>query len=243
MAPLESGILIGHAPRFHLARSWNERLQVNSGVIVDSDRLWPRDDWRNPSVDELRLLTTADEAAPAVRLFNIPPKIRDRWWQFAAGESASPPGRAAPTFEQIAGEVIEFLQFKRLPLPAASTLEVVVNAPGQPSTRPNLGGLTAEPTWPGMIGGINLGDQESSLILLNLGEAHLRSSDSGISRADRFHDRVRAFLTTHDGYPLLRVRLLPCEGYWLPAGTVAFDGDTRGQTEIDVQLIIKASPS
>lgn len=234
MPPLEPGIRIGHAPHFHSARSWSERLRINSGVLMDAGRIWPRDDWRDLSMDELALLTTAEGDGPAIRLFNIPPKLRELWWQFAAGASASTPGKPAPTFERVAGEVIEYLQFKRLPLPAASTLEAVVNAPAQPSTRPNLGGLTAESTWPGLLGGINLGDQESSLVVLNLSEYELRADAP-------FHDRVRAFLTAQSDYPLLQIRFSPCEGYWLPPGPIAIDGDTRGQTEIDVQLIFRAS--
>ncbi|HEV8063116.1 MAG TPA: hypothetical protein VGP68_24760 [Gemmataceae bacterium] len=41
-------------------------------------------------------------------------------------------------------------------------------------------------------------------------------------------------------YPLFRVKLAPGDGIWLPHSSVAFDGDTRGRTEVDVQLLIRA---
>jgi hypothetical protein len=164
--------------------------------------------------------------------------LHAKWWDFAACQAA-PDGKTGVTFQQFAGEVVEYLQFKRLPLPPASAMEVIINAPGLPSTRPQMGGLTAEPPVKGLRGGINLSDQESALIVLNLGEIQMSSRNASSSPQVSFHQRAQAFLAGNLNYPLVRIALLPGEGYWLPPGPVALDGDTRGRTEIDVRLLIR----
>jgi hypothetical protein len=240
MAHLEPGIRFGNAPHFQISRSWSDRLLVNSGVVAHGDCLWPRDDWRPLSTEELGILTTAEvESDDALLLFNIPERLHTRWWDFAAAE-ADQASKGTVTFKQFAGEMLEYLHFKRLPLPPACAFEVVVNASGQPSTRPQMGGLTAQGPIEGLRGGINLSDQEAALVVLNLGEKQLSIRQTGLPAENSFHQQVRAFLSANLDYPLLRVALLPGEGYWLPRGPVALDGDTRGRSEIDVQLLIRA---
>jgi len=226
MASLQPGIRIVNAPRFHSARSWSDRLCVNTGVVEDSGRVFARDDWRAPTEDEIRLLTVLDEKGDAgdeLALFNIPERLHAQWWTLAADPAAdSEAGRAA--FQQYAGAVLEYLHFKRLPLPPACTLEVVLHAPGQASTRPNLGGLSAPQAGVGILGGINLGDEESALIFLNRLPA-------------------QSLLTPESAYPLIKIRLRPGEGFWLPRSPIVIDGDTRGREEVDVQLVIRTKPT
>jgi hypothetical protein len=135
VAPLTPGIGLVDAPHFQGARSWSERLRLNSGVEIAGDRIWPRDDWRPPSPDELALLTDRP-ATENLGFFHIPDRLRAEWWQVAAD-------CGGPAFQEFAGEVLTYLQFKRLPLPPTCTFEVVIHAPGQASTRPLAGSLTA----------------------------------------------------------------------------------------------------
>ncbi len=239
MAPLEPGIRVGLAPHFQNTRPVSERLQLNSGVISDAGRIWPRTDWRAPSAEELAMLTAGEEDPGVLRLFHIPERLRARWWEFAAGQE-SEASKSALTFTQVAGEISEFLGFKRLPLPRPSTLEVVVHAPDLPSIKPAMAGLAAPLPWTGLCGGINLGDQETSLVVINLGERQVRERRLECSVETPFLDRVGVFLTAHPEYPVLRIRLQPGEGYWLPATELGFDCDTRGRGEVDVQLLIRA---
>ena len=173
------------------------------------------------------MLTAGDAVgAEAVRLFHIPERLQVRWWEFAAGQ-ADGAGKQPLTFTQVAGEISEFLEFKRLPLPRPSTLEVAVSGAEQPSTKPEMAGLAADWSRAGLCGGINLGDQESSLLIINLGEAQLRDRVLGLATSASFSERMTAFLRSHLDYPVLRIRLQPCEGYWLPATEFAMDSDTR----------------
>jgi hypothetical protein len=210
MPILEPGIRLVTAPHFHFARSWEERVRINSGVTIEAGRVTPRDDWRPASAEELALLTasTGDPAAE-LALFNIPARLHARWWILAAEEGGDVP------FQEFGREVIEFLQFKQLPLPARCTVSAVIHEPGLASTKPDAGGLTADPAHADMLAGINLSDEESALVFGNLA-ARLSACD----------------------YPVIRVALQPGEGFWLPRMPIAHDGDTRGRSEIDVQLVL-----
>jgi hypothetical protein len=234
MTRLQPGLRVANAPHFHNARTWADRLRLNSGVAIGADRVVPLEDWRPPSPDELPLLTAADgDPAAALALFSIPDHLHARWWSLAATEpDSAEAGQAA--FQAFAREILDFLHFKQLPLPPACVLEVVLQAPGQPSTRPQTGGLTAELPRPGVLGGINLGDEESAVVFLNLGAAQL-AAPGGLG-PNRLGELARTFWTGCSDYPVTRLALAPGEGFWLPHGPLVMDGDTRGRTDVDVLL-------
>jgi hypothetical protein len=127
---------------------------------------------------------------------------------------------------------MEYLLFKMLPLPQDSAIELVLTAPGQPSVQPNARGFLSEPEGPALLGGINLSDEEASVIFLNL-------SDETRSETAWNEKEKRSFLLEHSDYPLTRLKLKPREGYWLPKCSIIMDRDTSGRTEIDVHLAIK----
>ena len=127
------------------------------------------------------------------------------------GDAATQQGR----FQSYVKEVIEYLQFKQMPLPPRCTLTALIHAEGLASTKPNAAGLFAEPEVAGTIASINLSDADSYLVFSN--------------RRD-----------LQDDYPLVRLTLQPGEGFWLPKTPIAHDGDTRGRSEIDVQLVLHA---
>lgn len=56
MSHLEAGICIAKAPCFHSDHALGERLQMNSGVVIERGRILPRDDWRPLMAEELALL-------------------------------------------------------------------------------------------------------------------------------------------------------------------------------------------
>jgi hypothetical protein len=233
MAALAPGIRLVGAPSFHDPLPWGERLRLNTGVDFDADRVVPRADWRPPSPDELRLLigaagTGADTGA-CLALFNIPQRLRTQWWALAASESPDAPD-SADAFTEFARQVLEYLQFKQMLLPAACTVEVVVHPPGQASLRLATGGLTAPAAPDGVLATINLGDEVSTRVLLNHVDGPM---------ALPIHARARAFLSACRDYPLVQIALHPGEGLWLPHEPVILDGDTRGRSDIDVQLLIR----
>jgi len=139
------------APHFHFARPLAERLHVNSAIPSEGDRAIPLDGWRVPSPDELAMLIAAGEPSQAVALINIPDRLRGKWWDLAA-EQTTDSQAGGEAFRGFAGQVLEFLQYKGLPLPPACTFELVIHAPG----------LVAPGGKP--LGAINLGDEESALV-------------------------------------------------------------------------------
>jgi hypothetical protein len=202
---LQAGYRFCNAPRFHAARPWPERLRLGGG-----------DAWRPPTEAELALLVAAGEAGDDawgrdVCIFAVPEHLRSLWWDLVAAAPDAPPD-AGP----LARAFADFAQFKRMPLPARCSFDVVLTPPGRPAA---VGPFVA---------GVNLGDERSSLVLLNLSPARLEerlgSSAEGV---------VGRFLTAFPGYPLVRLALDPGEGAWLPPGAVVVD---RGPSDRDVDV-------
>jgi hypothetical protein len=241
MASLEPGIRVVNAPHFHNTCAWSDRLRLNSGVELAGDGVLPRDDWRPPSPAELALLTAADvNQDDALALFSIPDRLHARWWSIAATQPAAAES-GWPAFQEFAREVIEYLQFKRLPLPPACVCEVVVNAPGQSWMPPRGGGVTAGSLLNAVLGCINLSDEESALVFLNRAEPQKSAGLASATGADSLPSPAKALVAASGDYPLTRIALRPGEGYWLPHCQVVAGSDTRGRNEIDVQLVIRAN--
>jgi hypothetical protein len=262
---LEPGFVLTVAPRFHLPGAWPDRLRVNSGVEPRDGRFFPRADWRLPAPEELALLTT--DGAPAVpdgfrrqalSLFHIPEHLRRRWWDLAARQG-DPAGIDAEAFQAFLRDVVAFCRFKGLPLLPACAFDVVVTAPGRVSTRVDaaagcLAGLgfdlpptcavpATEGAIPRPLGAVNLGDEVTSLVLLNLPAARLLDrlgiGEGAAGACPTLGELARRFLTSFPAYPLVRVLLRPGDGYWLPAGGVVTDGYTVDKQEPDVLLLVR----
>ena len=105
-----------------------------------------------------------------------------------------------PDFDFFVGQVAEFLAFKNLPLPEGARCDLVVSNPG-----PGAEGLRP----PGLWGTINLGDEPTSVVLLNL---PCRQP--------------------------VRLTLGPGEGCRLPRGGLILDGYSQDKQEPDVLLLI-----
>jgi hypothetical protein len=261
---LEPGFALTVAPRFHLPGAWPDRLRVNSGVEARDGHFFPRADWRPPAPEEVALLTgegapaAADRFRPeALSLFHVPGHLRRRWWDLAARQG-NPGGIDAEGFQAFLRAVVEFCRFKGLPLLPACAFDVVVTAPGRESTRVDgaagcLAGLgfdlpptcpvpPAEET-PRPLGAVNLGDEATSLVLLNLPAARLQdrlgTAPGAAGVCPTLGELARRFLTSFPAYPLVRVLLRPGDGYWLPAGGVITDGYTVDKQEPDVLLLVR----
>jgi hypothetical protein len=96
--------------------------------------------------------------------------------------------------------------------------------------------------WPRLWGGINLGDEETSLVLINLpcrqldAELHRRFPDQPASAV--VGELVGRFLRSCSDYPPVRLILRPGEGYRLPCGGLILDGYAADKQEPDVLLLI-----
>ena len=262
---LQPGCRFVVAPHFHLPAEWAQRLRVGTGVAETGGSFFPQPSWRPPTTDELSLLvraadgpTTSEELEASVCLFQLPGHVRSEWWKLLE-QSARVLGEGPLAgFELFAGRVGEFLAFKGLPVPAGARCDVVVSKPGQWSVpwRPEVScpvGLLWNPApgapWPGseeprgprLWGGINLGDEETSVVLINL---FCRQLEEELRR--RFPDQsspavgelVGQFLRSCSDYPPVRLILGPGEGYRLPQDGLILDGYGGDKQEPDVLLLI-----
>jgi hypothetical protein len=262
---LEPGFALTVAPHFQLPGAWPDRLRVNSGVEARGEHFFPRADWRLPAPDELALLAT-DGGAPsasdgfrreALSLFHVPGHLRRLWWDLAARQG-NPAGIDPEGFQAFLRGVVDFCRFKGLPLLPSCAFDLVVTAPGRASTRVDasagcLAGLAFDlpPTCPlppaegttRPLGAVNLGDEVTSLVLLNLPAARLRdrlrTAPGAPGVCPPLGELARRFLTSFPAYPLVRVLLRPGDGYWLPAGGAVTDGYTMDKQEPDVLLVVR----
>jgi hypothetical protein len=259
---LQPGCRFTVAPHFHLSADWPRRLLVGAGVEEAEARFFPREPWRPPTADELALLVMGPtpEAPPeagCVWLFALPEHLRSAWWDLL--DQATGPGDGLPGFDGFVDRLGGFLTFKEFPLPEAARCDVVVSRPGERSVRWDAdarrpGGLACSLApwapwpgadaggWPRLWGGINLGDEETSVVLLNLpcrqleAELHRRVPDGPPPAA--VGELTRRFLHGCPDYPPVRVLLGPGEGYRLPGGGLIVDGYPGDRQRPDILLLV-----
>ena len=160
--------------------------------------------------------------------------------------------------EPFAREILEFTSFKQVPVPRQCRFELTVSPPGRPdlshAAEPDTviaGSSSAErkTNHSPPIARVNLGDERSAMVFLNLGRRRIAemlgtesAADSAIDGAVQplaTDDLVRRFLGRSPEYPLLRVILEPGEGVWLPCADVICDVDRTCKEDLDVWLVLK----
>jgi len=251
---LTPGLRFCVAPRFHCAAGWAERLRLNDGMVRTPAGIQPRENWRSAAEAELRVLIGADEVASngdaLMQLLAIPAELRSRWWDLA--ERGEADGDSLPGYDALVEDLVEFLRFKGLAVPARCLAASVASRPGQRSTRLDAAGRALCGLGFGSLastGGdapaavpiavINLGDEAAQVVVLNLPATLLRerSTRNGLPTAS-MDALLAAFAAECPDYPLVCVRLVPGEGLWLPTPPPAFDGWTVGRTDLDAMLIL-----
>jgi hypothetical protein len=106
--------------------------------------------------------------------------------------------------------VADFLSFKELPVPEGAVFDVVVSQPGL---------FASHQFGPSIWGGINLGEEATSLVFLNQspGEAPTLGAQ----------------------YPPVRLRIEPGEGFRFPASGMLVHGCTLDQQGPAVLLLVR----
>jgi hypothetical protein len=198
----------------------------------------------------------SEELESCVGLFQLPEHLRSEWWKLLEQAAEALEDGRLPGFETFVRQVVEFLAFKDLPVPEGACCEVVVSNPGQrsvhggPETNRPVGlrchlapwPLAEGPRGPRLWGGINLGDEETSVVLINLpcrqltAELHRRFPDQPSPAA--VGELVGCFLRSCSDYPPVRLILGPGEGYRLPRGGLILDGYVGDKHEPDVLLLL-----
>jgi hypothetical protein len=244
---LQPGCRFLVAPHFHLPADWPRRLLVGAGVEEAGGSFHPRQSWRPPTTDELPLLvgtsdgpTQTEDMEDGVCLFQLPGHLRSEWWRLLEQAADVLGGGRLPGFETFVSQVVEFLAFKGLPVPEGARCEAVVSDPG----RSCPGGLRchlaagAERLW----GAVNLGDEETSVVLINLSrrqlEAELRRRFPDDQIPASVAELAGRFLRRCSDYPAVRLILGPGEGYRLSQGGLILGGYREGKQEPDVMLLI-----
>jgi hypothetical protein len=251
------------APRFRLEADWAGRLAVGAGVTEADGRFFPRGPWRPLTAAELALLVPGPKAgggndAETGRLFQVPGHLRAAWWELL-DQSVGAGDAALAGFDHFAGQVAEFLRFKRMEAPPGLQMEAVATAAGRCSMRsdPETGapaGLGASlPPWaacprleaaalPRLWAVVNLGDEDSRLVLVAVSiqglaaDVALRHPD--LPQPTTVGELVGWFLRTFPDIPPIRMRLGPGEGFRLPSGGLILDADATDKQEPDVLLLI-----
>jgi hypothetical protein len=163
-------------------------------------------------------------------------------------------------FDAFASEVASLLAFKDLPVPDGARFFLVASQPGQRSIRWNAGArpeglafdVSPQVPWPPshegqsarLWGGINLGDEATSLVLVNLAAQQMHDllarGFPDLAPAATHGELAERFLTHLPDYPPVRLRIDPGEGYRLPVGGVLVDACTLDMEEPAVLLLIGA---
>jgi hypothetical protein len=249
-----------------MATDWAARLQVGAGVEDADGCFFPRPCWRAPTTDDLSVLVQVPQEAATLQaldtcfcVFHLPAHLRSEWWNLLEQVAGGIGDGRLPGFESFVKQVGDFLVFKSLHVPEAARWDVVVSDPGQQFVRriPEMnrpGGLSCsvapwvpwrlaeKPGWPRLWGGVNLGDEQTSVVLINLSLRHmdamLRTQCPDEFPAETVGDLVTRFLRTNPDCMPVRLLLGPGEGYTLPRGGLILDGYLGSKQEPDVLLLI-----
>jgi hypothetical protein len=263
---LQPGCRFVVAPHFQLLADWPQRLQIGAGVEEVDGSFIPRPSWRRPTTDELAILlrTSAEPMSPEEQdtcacLFQLPRHLQSVWWHLLERAAGVLGDGRLPGFEAFVCQLTEYLAFKGFPVPEGACCDAVVSKPGQPlvhggpdAKRPL--GLPGRPApWAPGAGAeelgcqqlwavINLGDEHTSVVLVNLPYRHLemelrrRFPDQPSPAA--FGELVAQFLRSCPDYPMVRLILGPAEGCRLPRGGGIWVDPFADEQETNVVLLI-----
>jgi hypothetical protein len=152
-------------------------------------------------------------------------------------------------YRRFVAAVLEFLRFKRLPLPARCAADLVASRPDLRGTRldPGTGALSglgfSTPASPRVVGMINVGDGTTHLVWLNVAAQGMRARLAQDGAPDlpplSPSDLVSRFFDSYPDYPLTRVSLDPGEGVWFARADVVHDGWPGAKQDADVVLTIR----
>jgi hypothetical protein len=262
---LQAGYRFAVAPHCHVPVEWPCRILLGPGVAEAGGRFFPVPSWRPPTPGELTLLLpTSDtalasvEAEDSVCLFQLPVHLQSAWWNLLEQAAGVLGGGQLPGFDTFVSRVLEFLVFKDLAVPAGARCSVVVNQsgqqsasaePGAPGLHPSVAPETPWPAdhelgWPGLWGAINLGDENASIVLINLRyrqlDAELRHRLPAQASPASTGELVTTFLRMCPDYPTAQLLLKPGEGYRLPRGGIILDGYAADKHATEMLLVISA---
>ncbi|PWT85547.1 MAG: hypothetical protein C5B58_02925 [Acidobacteria bacterium] len=242
---LERGVTISVMPYFRHTLLASAGIRLNSGVESTGDCFAARDDWRNLRGEELALLTDtvsdeSDKPTNRIELFEIPRHLYEQWLEVAKEFTCSA-AQQSPLYKRFVASVASFFSFKKIQVDS-STFDVVAASPPRQSALKRFGypaGLGIGETRESPLFAINLGEESTSLIFLNL--PIQRMGEFNMPRAGNEESRGRIaerFMASFPEYPVVRLILLPGEGAKFFPDSIVHDGYTAEKKKVDVVLQI-----
>jgi hypothetical protein len=219
-------IAVRVAPRFHDPVGIAARLSRSSGADADATTFAARGPLVAPDDAEIDPGASAHENDAAigeteVALFLLPRHLVARWWALA---DAAPDEGPLPGFDAFAQAVLELFRFKALPLPEPARCEAIAIACGhRAGTSPVADAAAHGAAGPRLLA--NLGPRAAHVVLLPV-------ADQQIARGLRY-------LRDAPETALLRVRLDPGDGLWLPATDLLLDFEGEDADEAIVVLCLR----
>lgn len=256
---LKSGFRFMVAPRFHISGEWSQRLLIGSGVQEINGSFFPRSSWRPANAEELSILIadsseseSLDAAGKCISLFQLPQHLGSEWWNLLEGTAGAITVGQLPGFDSFVARVGEFLAFKGFTLPDDADFNLVVSkAAVRAGSDAGLLGcveFARERPWadgnprPRDWGTINLGDEETSVALINLPFGRMAEELLGKFPLEplpaNIGELAARFLKSCPDYPTVRLILQPGQGFRLPQRAIVLGGSRVSNADPEVLLTI-----
>ena len=211
---LESGIRISVVPHFRPTLLTRAELYLNSGSQRWQSCFKARHDWRPPTEQEQRMLTTAEGEAPEsqfdrIELLEIPGHLHKEWRPIArklATDTDSP----SEEYERFVAALASFFRFKKVHVENCS-FTVMAAEPTHQSGFTRLGDadslkIGAVEESPLLV--VNLGDEPTALVILNLPIRRIRELVASRHVPESPPNCItQQFLELFPEYPLVRLVL------------------------------------
>jgi hypothetical protein len=246
---LESGIKVSVLPHFRPTLLTRAELSLNSGFERRQTCFRARQDWRAPSEEELRILTAPEGSAPGIQsdrieLLEIPGHLYKQWLPIArklARETDSP----SQEYERFVTALASFFRFKKVRVENCS-FTIMAAVPTQRSAFTRLGspgGLKIGTVEESPLLAVNLGDEPTALVILNLPIRRMRELVASRGVPEGPPSRItQQFLELFSEYPLVRLVLPTRHGVHFFPDAVVHDGNTEKKSELDILLRITRGP-
>ena len=240
---LERGIRISVLPRFRPTLLTRVELYLNSGVERSGSGFTARDDWRPLDKEELRMLIVSEADAPEdrserIELLEIPGHLHQQW-RATAPELATRSSRPSREYQRLVASLASFFCFKKVHVENCSLTIRAAEFP-HGSVFASLGsppGLKTGPVEESPLLAVNLGEEPTSLIILNLSIRRLRELVASRGMTQDLPDRItQQFMALFPKYPLVRLVLPARHGVRFFPAAVVHSGYAEKKNELDVLL-------
>jgi hypothetical protein len=242
---LEGGLRISVCPRFRPTLLTRVEVCLNSGSERWQSSFRARPDWRTPSEEELQILTAPEGDAPGsqsdrIELLEIPSHLHEEWRPIARN-LATGTGSASREYEQFVTSLASFFRYKNVHVEdctftvtaAESTRRSAFTHLGSP------GGLQIGAVEESPLLAVNLGDEPTALVLLNIPIRRLRELVASPGLADESPSCItQQFMESFPEYPLVRLVLPARHGVRFFPDAVVHGGDMAKENQSDILLRI-----